>query len=225
LVSGAAARGTETISITNRSAAVIKGKTTIEIFASTAGSIDNGAIQLLKIVKSVNLKPGQKLSASMALSLKGSTLAAGTYALFTRTIDPSGTTSDSTAGPTVTVAAAFVALSERVNKSTLSASAAAGGKSHGSVTLTLVNNGNITTPGTTTVALFATPAGVVDGSSTQLATLTKPLRIKAGKSLKLTVPVKTIPSIAAGAYTVVAQVTDSSHQVTAVTVGPLTVTA
>jgi hypothetical protein len=224
LVTGTAAHGVTTVSITNQSAAAIKGKITLAIFASISGSIDASAAQLAKITKSINLKAGKKLTFTVPLSLHASTLTAGKYTLLAQVTDPSGTVGDSQAGSTITVAAAFVALSETVGKSTLPASTTAGSKLHSFVALTIANNGNIATPGTTTIALFATTAGVVDASATQIATLTKPLRIKPGKSTKLSISVKQIPSIAAGAYTVVAQVTDPNHQVTSALVGSLTIT-
>jgi hypothetical protein len=66
--------------------------------------------------------------------------------------------------------------------------------------------------------------GVVDGNATQLNSVTQRLRIRAGKSVLLTIPLKQIPTIAAGAYTIVAQVTDPNGQVTSATAGTLNVT-
>jgi hypothetical protein len=225
LVAGAATRGAETVSITNESGALLKGKTSVVIFASTTGNIDGSAVELSKPLKILNLKAGKKTIASIQLSLHANTLAAGTYMLIAQATDPSGNVSDSAAGETVIVAPAFIALSETVSKSTLPASAAGGSKSHALVTLTIANSGNIITPGTTTAALFLTAAGVVDSTATQIATLTKPLRIKPGKPLKATISVKQIPATTAASYTIVAQVTDPSHQITSATVGAITITA
>jgi hypothetical protein len=65
----------------------------------------------------------------------------------------------------------------------------------------------------------------VTGSSTVLASLTKPLRIGAGKSMNLTIPVSQIPSVSAGDYTIVAQMTDPDGQKSTVTVGTITISA
>ena len=92
------------------------------------------------------------------------------------------------------------------------------------MTLTITNSGNIVTSGKTTVALFATAAGIVDSTATLLATLTQPLKIKPGKPAKVTIQVKQIPAIAVGTYTVVAQVTDPNQQLTSVTIGTLIIT-
>jgi len=224
LVAGAAARGTETLSITNESAALPKGKTSVEIFASTTGNVDGSAVLLSKPLKIANLKAGKKTTASIQVSLHANTLAAGTYMLIAQATDPSGNVSDSAAGETVVVAPAFIALSETVSKSTLPASAAGGSKVHASVTLTIANGGNIITSGTTMVALFATAAGIVDSTATQIATSTKPLRIKPKIPTRFTISPRQIPGLAVGSYTVVAQVTDPDHQVTLVTVGTLTIT-
>ena len=125
----------------------------------------------------------------------------------------------------MTVAAPFVALSETVAKMSLPASAAANAKSKGSVVLSIANGGNVTTTGETTIALEATTTGVIDGSSVQLISSSFPLHIAPGKLGHATINLKTVPTIAAGSYTIVAQVTDSSGQISTATVGMITITA
>jgi hypothetical protein len=110
-------------------------------------------------------------------------------------------------------------------KSTIASAAAAHAKVHADAILKIANNGNITTPNTTTAALYLTTNGAVTGSSTVLASLTKPLRIGAGKSMNLTIPVSQIPSVSAGDYTIVAQMTDPDGQKSTVTVGTITISA
>jgi hypothetical protein len=112
---------------------------------------------------------------NVPLKVTAGHLPAGTYSLFARVTDPSGTSADSGAGGTVDVAAAFVQLTETVVGSSIPTSATANSKSRGVVVLSVTNGGNVTTSSTTSVALFATPAGVVDGSAVQLATVALPL--------------------------------------------------
>jgi hypothetical protein len=173
----------------------------------------------------LNVTTVKPATATVPLNISASLLPAGTYTLFARVTDPSGNVGDSAAGASLSVAAAFVALSETVSKSSLPASATANAKAHGSVLLAISNSGNVTTSGKTTVALFATAAGVIEGSSVQLATASLPLKIKPGKPGKATASFKILPSIAVGSYTVVAQITDQNGGVSTVTVGPLTITA
>ncbi len=92
------------------------------------------------------------------------------------------------------------------------------------MTLSISNSGNIITPGNTTVALFATTGGTIDDTSTQIAALTKRLKIKPAKSSKVTVTLKLLPTLAAGSYAIVAQVTDPDRQVTTVSAGSMTIT-
>jgi hypothetical protein len=125
----------------------------------------------------------------------------------------------------LTAAPAFIALSETFVKMTIPSTAIAGSKAHAAAVLRITNNGNITTTPSTTAALFASLSGVIDGSATQLNSVTKPLKIRPGKAVTLSIPVKQIPAVAAGAYTVIAQVTDPNSQVTTVTSGVVNISA
>ncbi len=161
---------------------------------------------------------------TIPLHIGVSTLPAGSYKLFARATDPSGNNADSEAGGTVEVAAPFVTLSESVAGSSIPTSATANSKSHGTVILTVTNNGNVTTSATTAATLYATTSGAVDSSAVQLAAVALPLRIKPGKSGRAAIPLKQIPSLAAGTYTVVAPLTDQNGGVSFVTIGTLTIT-
>lgn len=224
IVSGAVAKGVVTVDIANETATSIKGKFTVEIFASTTGGIDSDSTLLTQNSKSLTITTAK--SGVDGVSVKTpATVPAGAYQLFARVIDPASNAADSAAGPALTVAAPFVALTETVTKTSLPASAASNTKSKGSVILSIANGGNVTTTGQTTIALEATTTGVIDGSSVQLISSSLPLHIAPGKSGHATINLKTVPTIAAGSYTVVAQVTDSTGQISTATVGTITITA
>lgn len=221
IVAGAAMHGVVTIDVSNGTSAAIKGKMTIAIFANATGQ---NAVLLAQVSKTLNVLTTKTAHASVPIHLVASQLPAGDYTLFARVTDPSGNVNDSAAGPTLTAAAPFIALSETVAKSTLPASATGGSKTNGAVSLVITNNGNISTTGATTITIFATASGTVDTSSVQLATAPLKSHIKPSKTGHANVKLKQFPAIPVGSYTVVAQVTDQNGQNTLVTIAPLTIT-
>jgi hypothetical protein len=225
IVGGVASHGSVTFSITNETSALVKGKGSVAIFASTTGVIDSSSILLGQAPRQFNLKAAKALTTSLPAKILAATLPAGSYMLFAQVTDPSANIIDSVAGPAVLVAAPFISLSETVVKSTIPTSATGSSKAHAAALLQITNSGNITTPGTTTIALFATVAGVVDGTETPIATVTKPLHIHAGKSANVSIQVKEIPALAVGTYSLVVQVTDPNSQLASVALGSLTITA
>jgi hypothetical protein len=171
--------------------------------------------------------PAKKaITSTVAVHVPRNAFETGTYvvAVFALARDSFGdvyTAAMSTAGaPLITVLPPKTTLSETVAKSTLPASMAYDSRAIGSVTMTITNDGNYTTAGTTTVSLFATTTGFVDSTSTKLATVTRPLRIRVGQSTQLTLPVRKLRFLLPEKYTVIAHVTDQS---TFIVVGPLTV--
>jgi hypothetical protein len=224
LVSGTAAKGTVTLDVANQSAGTVKGKATMAVYASTTGAIDGSSILVGQVTKSLNLVTGKSATVSVPLRITAGTLPAGTYTLLARVTDPSGAPTDSAPGGSVNVAAPFVALNETLASSSLPTSATANSKAHGAAVLSVTNAGNVTTSATTAAVLYATTNGVVDASAVQLAASALPLRIKPGKTGKAAIALKSIPPLAAGSYTVVAQLTDQNQGVSSVTVGSLTIT-
>ncbi|MDB5333853.1 MAG: hypothetical protein JWP03_5004 [Phycisphaerales bacterium] len=223
VVSGTALRGTVTINISNASGALVKGKATLAIYASTTGGIDGSSILLGQVPKSLKVSTAKALAET--INIKAASLPAGSYMLFARVTDPTGNVNDSAAGQSLTVAAPFITLSETLSKNTLPTTGiTAGGKARGSATLNITNGGNIPTPGTTTLTLFATTDGEVDGSAVQIASLGEKLRLKPGKSARVTLPLKTLPALPAATYTLVLQVLDPSGQPSSLTIGTLTIT-
>lgn len=222
IVAGAAMHGVVTIDVSNGTGAAIKGKMTIAIFVSAGGQ--NSSVLLAQVSKTLKVSTTKPAVASVPIHLVASQLPAGDYTLFARVTDPSGNVNDSAAGPTLTAAAPFIALSETVAKSTLPASATGGSKTNGAVSLVITNNGNISTTGATTITIFATASGTVDASSVQLATAPLKSHIKPSKTGHANVKLKQFPAIPVGSYTVVAQVTDQNGQNTFVTIAPLTIT-
>jgi hypothetical protein len=225
VVAGQAINGSVTVDLTNQSAAIVKEKSSVEIFASTTGAIDGSSTLLAQASHILVITTARPSALALPIHIRAGELAAGTYMLFAREIDPSQTASDSSAGPALNAAAPFIALAETLVRSTLPSSAASNAKTAGTVTLNLTNTGNITTTGVTTISLQATTSGVLDASAIQLTSATLPLRIHASKSARATISLKQLPSIAAGGYTIVAKVVDANGDVSSVLVGPMSITA
>src|SRR6202012_4905276 len=156
---------------------------------STDGAIDSSSIELAHASHSVNLKNGKTASAALPVENAAGGLAAGAYTLLARVIDPSGNKGDSPAGPSAPAAAPFIALSETFARMTIATSGVAGDKAHAVAVLKITNNGNVSTTGTPTLALFASQSGVVDANATQINSAAKPRPIRAGKSANVTIPV------------------------------------
>ena len=235
LVAGAAASGVINLSIDGLRAT--RATLPLSIWISLTWAPPSNPQQTTDVAELahvvVPVSPGQgRFKGNIPVRVRPHTTPVGTYQLAVNAYEPDDSNLDSystfgdyTLGlPQFTVIPAITALAESIGKSTLPASVVSGSHSTGSVTLSITNDGNFTTPATTTVALFATTSGIVDNTSIELNAITRPLRIKVGKAMRLTLPVRRIPATPVGNYTVVAQVTDPSQDLTSAVVGSLAVT-
>lgn len=111
-------------------------------------------------------------------------------------VDPSSNSNDSTTGPALDVAAGFISLSEVFAKDTLAATLVAGGKTHAVAAIRITNSGNISSSGSTAIAIEMSPDGLL-ADATAIATVTKTLHILPGKSVVVSVPVTLVPTVAA----------------------------
>lgn len=217
--------GVVTVDLTDLTSATVKGRSTIQIFAATGGGIDSSSIMLAQVVHATPVTAARPVVVMLPVRIRAGELPAGAYTLFARAIDPSGSSSDSPAGPALSAAAPFVSLAETLVHSGLPASAVSDATAHGTTTLNITNNGNIITPGITTITLQATTSGVLDSSAIQLASANLPLRIHPGKSARVSISLRRLPQLAPGTYTVLAEVADANGGVSSVLVGTITVNA
>jgi hypothetical protein len=214
VVGGTKLNAVVSVSVKNQTAATIKGKTTVELFATTDGAIDSSATLVGSVIRSLDVGTGDSVVVPVKVSSALSGLSAGGYTLLARTIDPSAHTTDSTTGPTVQVAEPVIALSESFARLTLPASVAPGAKTKASAVLEITNDGNIESSGATKISLYASMDGSVDGTATLIQSITKTLHIGLGKSVVESLAIKTFPAVAAGQYFIVAQVTDPHQETT-----------
>lgn len=234
IVAGARAHGTVTVGLTNSTSVPVRGAFTISIYASADGTIDDSAANVGSITRAVQVARNGTTAVSVPVASLNS-LAQGTYTLLSQVSDAAGNVSSGATGPTLTVAPAFIALSETFARVTLPSNLLSGGKTRGQVTLKITNNGNVTSSGPVSVSLGLMPiippgVEIPVSPPTPIAAVVRRMVIPAGKSVLVTVPVTSIPSGLDGSYTLTAQVTDPSGAMTAApaagayTVSPPTVT-
>lgn len=214
IVSGARTRAVVLVDVSNQTAATFKGKATVDLFATTNDAIDGASVLVGSVTRNLNIKAGKAAAIPVKVNSALAGLAAGHYTLIARAIDPTGREIDSSSGPSLQVAAPFIALSESFATLTLPATISAGARTRALAALNITNNGNIQASGPTTLALYASGDGGVDGSATLIQSVVKTLHIKPGKSIRLTIAIKMFPAVAAGKYFIVAQVTHPSLQKT-----------
>ena len=115
-----------------------------------------------------------------------------------------------------------------VTKSTVPTYLLTTAKVKGAVTVSVTNDGANTETSPNTFDVYASTDGVVDGNSTLLATLpNKKLGLKATKTTKLTISIKSQPVPPAATYDILVQATDSIGDVSTTAAAPsmLTVAA
>jgi hypothetical protein len=138
-------------------------------------------------------------------------------------MSPSGIVDFSSTGPTFSVVAPFISLSESVSTVNLGQSIVSGAATKGSVKLVVTNHGNIPSSGLTTFNITASPASGVVG--TTIISVTKKVTIPAGKSKTIVIPLTSIPVLANGQYYLVTQVTDPNSGVSVASSGAVTIAA
>lgn len=118
------------------------------------------------------------------------------------------------------------AITPVVGKSTLPASVIGGAPVHGSTTVELTNSTQNLESGSAVVNLYASLDGAIDDSAVLVSTLKHNVHLKAGQSLALHVSTKQFPStLPDGTYTLLAQTTDPTGNVTDASTGPTVVVA
>jgi hypothetical protein len=216
IVAGAPTHGLVVVNVANTSSAQVKGPATLDLFASADGAIDDSAILVTHLTRTLSIKQGKSMPVPLAIKSLPANLANGNYTLLARVIDSSSNASDSTTGPSVTVAAPFISLSETFSRLTIPASVTSGQKLHAVALLKITDNGNIQSSGPTTIAVDFSADGQIDNTATAIKSLTRPLKIKPGKSVLVPIPITSIPAVAPADYFVVAQVTDPQQHVSSV---------
>jgi hypothetical protein len=206
-VSDSAVNASATVTLTNGTGSTVSGKQSVTTYLSTTPTLTNAAIQVGNPVnKTVNLKAGKSTAVTVKITKLPQVPAQGDYYLLFKVSDAAGDSTVVASTSTIAVGPAQVTLTPTVNAVNLPASVVSGGTAKGTVTLSIVNTGNVVSKGMTTIVLSASAVAGTPG--TTIATLSKNLSIGVGKTIKVVVPIKAIPVLADGSYFIVAQVTD-----------------
>jgi hypothetical protein len=118
-------------------------------------------------------------------------------------------------GSTLLVTAPFVEFSDEVLTTNLIGSVVSGSKTKDTATLTVTNDGNVASTGSTIVDLLVSPDGTV-ASGTAARTVSEPIVIQPGKTKTVKFALKTLPNVPDGTYQIVAEITDPKGDVTSV---------
>jgi FG-GAP-like repeat len=113
------------------------------------------------------------------------------------------------------------ALMPTILHSSLPNSVVAGVKTKGSVTVNVANTSGAVSLGTTTVSVYASTTGVIDGSSVLLGSITKKnFKIGAHGKAPVAVAIPPLPADLNGAYTLLTKVTDPAGNAADSSAGP-----
>lgn len=196
------------IKLTDTAATGQDGTVVVNVYASTSPTFDASADQLVgTVTRNVNVKAGKTVSTTVPIKGIPAALADGTYYLLVQSSDTAGTSIAAAAPGTFTVAAPFVSLSGTVTSQKLSSPLTSDAKAKGTVKILIVNNGNVIDNGFS-IDLMA--SSDPDTTGTSILTSTKSTKIKPGKSVTVSLSLKSLPVLAAGSFVLVAQITDAN---------------
>jgi uncharacterized delta-60 repeat protein len=188
-------KGSVTVRVTNSAKTAFGGPVTVSLYASADGALsgDDALIATLKI-PALRLKAGQSKIVKLKFTYPA-TIAAGSYTVLAAVTQ----TNDGTAPA---VAASAKAMTFETATADLGASFASGNTfgaklgGRARAVLVITNNGSVTAAGPVKVTLYASADRAVDASDTILyGPVTRSVKIKPGKSLKVTLPFS-VPSVA-----------------------------
>jgi len=199
VIAGQKASIAQTLRITNDTAGVI-GSSTTSLFLDASPTIDTNAIALpATLVKNLKLKMGKTSALRIGLKSLPATVPPGTYYLVAQ-VQANGATTDAVSPTTVQVEAPQVVLAGTFRQTP--AAATAGKKFSAAIVVT--NTGNVPAAGPLDVVISASTDGTLADAAGQVASFTKKVNIKPGKST--TLRISGLTPLTAGAYFLIAQV-------------------
>jgi hypothetical protein len=131
-------------------------------------------------------------------------LTAGSYRLLVQVTDSAGFAQTTSTAATIAVAAPVLTPAVAFGGVTVPTSLTADARTHGGVLLDLTNEGNVAVAGLLTVTITLVGS---DGTPAEtLATVSRREPVPVGRSKAIAVLIPTVPTVAAGTYTLAAQV-------------------
>ena len=183
VVSGSKQTGV-TVVVTNTSNKVLSGTVTITLHSSLTQIVDNTATSLTSINHVVRkLKHGKSFLVHFR-TFKYPATAGAYYLVADAALNGTADSYDGSLATPINVAAAFVDI--RANSVTPTKAVVTAGK-HNTAFLNVTNLGNVAFNGATTVSVYLTTTGVLDGTQTLIATAPLHLTISASQTKKVLV--------------------------------------
>lgn len=211
ITTGKPAHGMVTVSVTNSTGAVEKGRARVTLYLASGTAVDATSIALRSISPRLNLKPRATASFTISIANIPPRVAAGNYHLLAQSINAAGSASTVTAPLVISISAPHVSLSALINSVT-PRTATRGGPAAATVILT--NTGNISTTGVTDFDFGYT----VDGSTeaVSLFKTSRSLHIAAQKTGKVFLDFTVPKTLTPGTYTPFVSITSSGFTTTAI---------
>ena len=207
-------RGNVRVLVTNQGDAPVAAPRTspvaVRLLASADAVLDGSDVEIASVARPMRLLPGRSRPMPMRF-VYPTTLADGPYYLLTQvdatnvvTEGNEGNNVGATAAP-ITIAAPFVDLVPTVVGAPVPGGVLGIGR-RANVPVTVANNGNVAASGLLQVDLFASADAVADASDLPLASVTRRVKLKNGKSRPIRVAFLVPANLPAGSYFITATI-------------------
>ena len=206
VVGGVKKKVTFPVVIKNTGGATERGRISIVLYASTDGRLDANDPVVMTLTRNLTLKAGRSLKMKLTLPDLPTLLDGGTYYLLAQVVDAAGFAQTAGTAGHVAVGTPVVTPTLAITRVTGPATLTPGERTSAAAVLSLANGGNVALDGSVTLTLYLTATGAVDANSAKVVTVTRRVNVAAGKTKSISVPLGSIPSIAAGAYRLAAVV-------------------
>jgi len=171
----------------------------VELFVSPDGTVASGT-EIRSVTEPIVVQPGKSKTVKFSL-LTLPNVANNSYEVVAELTDPKGNVTSVASTSTVSLAAAFLTLTPTLSVIT------PGAKGTGTVSLTVMNNGNIPPVGASTIALYASASTSASGGTQLVSEKASPLQPGKSKTIKFKLTAAEMTSITTDGF-LVAQVTD-----------------
>jgi hypothetical protein len=193
-----------TIQFANSGSSVAREPVTIDLYASSDGSLGPDATLLTSIVKPIGVKAGKSVLLPLQF-LSPATLPDGSYFLAATVSGPGMASSTIVSSGPVTIVPPFVDLTSQIVQ--LPGSAVETGRRLSRMTVDVTNQGNVTASGKVAIEVFISIDGQLDETATPVnVSLPRLVHIKPGGSAKLAVYFSALSDVDPGQYYLLARV-------------------
>ena len=197
-----------TVKLVNTGGVAISGPATLNIFASQDSVFDSGDALIAGEKVKLNLKPGKSSTATISFSAP-SAISSGSYRLVGEIVPSSAPPGIFFSASSVAITAPFVNLGGTIALSPKTTSYTVGGKGVKplSVTVIVVNHGNVPARGPVAIALYGSTNAALDALDPLLTTVpAKAITLNPGKSKKYVINLKPTAATPSGTYLMLANI-------------------